>query len=172
MMSEVERHYGADLGAGDKPDLAKRAAGVAREAGDAFEKRKREAEGTVDQIRDAAEDGLDRAQEWAHESYEAIARSAVYARRRSVAEMKHAGRNVSAFVEENPIMVGVAGLAAGLLLGSLLPATRSERKYLGPYADDLKREGVRYARDMAEQGREALQTGLAAIRVPGDESRA
>lgn len=68
-------------------------------------------------------------------------------------------------------MVGVAGLAAGLLIGALLPATRRENRYLGPYADDMRREGVRYARDVAQQGREAISENLRAIADPKDRDR-
>ncbi|WP_331312151.1 hypothetical protein [Methylobacterium oryzae] len=37
----------------------------------------------------------------------------------------HRGRTaVERFVDDNPLLVGVVGVAAGLLLGALLPRTR------------------------------------------------
>lgn len=71
------------------------------------------------------------------------------------------GRNaVEDFVGENPLLVGVVGLAAGLLLGALLPRTRQEDRNLGPYADEVRDQGLRYAREFTNRGREFVQTAL------------
>ena len=51
-------------------------------------------------------------------------------------------------------------VAAGLLLGALLPRTRQEDRSLGPYADEVREEGLRYAREMTHRGREFVQTAL------------
>lgn len=177
-MSEVDKHYGSDaaeldrarqrtLGQHTKPSGASdqsardRAEGTLKDVPDGAAK-------AADRVRDTVSDGYERAQDWAQESYDSLSRNAVYARRRSAAELKRSQRTVENFVEQNPIMVGVAGIAAGLLVGALLPGTRQENKLLGPYADDVRREGLRYAKDVAQQGREALTDNFRAMAQPRD----
>jgi hypothetical protein len=77
-------------------------------------------------------------------------------------------------------MVGVVGLAAGLLVGALLPTTRRENQVFGRYADEVREQGMRYARELAEQGKSLVEENLQAVspgagrgdRDTGDESRA
>ncbi|MGL1190201.1 hypothetical protein ACSTLK_24155, partial [Vibrio parahaemolyticus] len=76
---------------------------------------------------------------------------------------EHVARGQSAverFVTENPVLVGVVGLAAGLLLGSLLPRTRREDEAVGPWADEVREQGMRYAREATERGRQFVETAL------------
>lgn len=176
-MSEIDKHYG-----GDAEDLArpqerarKSATGEERDEQSVADRAEEAVTGVregvtraADRVREAVSERYDRAQDWASEGYESVSRNAVYARRRSIAELNRGRRSVAAFVDENPIMIGVAGLAAGLLIGSLLPRTRREDELLGRYADDLRREGARYARDVAHQGREAISENLRAIVQPSE----
>lgn len=67
---------------------------------------------------------------------------------------------VDRFVDENPLLVGVVGVAAGLLLGALLPRTKQEDKNLGPWADEVRGQGLRYAREVTGKGRAFVQTAL------------
>lgn len=73
----------------------------------------------------------------------------------------HRGRTaVERFVDDNPLLVGVVGVAAGLLLGALLPRTRQEDQNIGPWADEVRDQGLRYAREVTNIGREFVQTAL------------
>ena len=100
--------------------------------------------------------------------------------RRSSAQLARHRRGIEGFVEENPVMVGVVGLAAGLLVGALLPTTRRENQVFGRYADEVREQGMRYARELAEQGKSLVEENLQAVsqgtgrgdRDTGDESRA
>lgn len=67
---------------------------------------------------------------------------------------------VEQFVNENPLLVGVVGVAAGLLLGALLPRTRQEDRNLGPFADEMRDQGLRYAREFTSRGREFVHNAL------------
>ncbi len=67
---------------------------------------------------------------------------------------------VERFVDDNPLLVGVVGVAAGLLLGALLPRTRQEDRSIGPWADEVRDQGLRYAREVTSIGREFVQTAL------------
>lgn len=67
---------------------------------------------------------------------------------------------VEDFVTDNPLLVGVVGLAAGLLIGALLPRTRQEDETVGPWADEVRDQGLRYARDVTHRGREFVASAL------------
>jgi hypothetical protein len=73
---------------------------------------------------------------------------------------------VQSYVSENPMVVGLVGLAAGLLLGALLPRTRRENEMFGEWADEVRNQGLRYARDAAERGRDYVEEAFS-----GDEAR-
>jgi hypothetical protein len=55
------------------------------------------------------------------------------------------------------MVVGLVGLAAGLLLGALLPRTRRENEMFGEWADEVRSQGLRYARDAANRGRDYVE---------------
>jgi hypothetical protein len=54
-------------------------------------------------------------------------------------------------------MVGLVGLAAGLLLGALLPRTRREDEMFGEWADEVREQGLRYAHEAAQRGRDYVE---------------
>ncbi|WP_336486126.1 hypothetical protein [Methylobacterium nigriterrae] len=120
-----------------------------------------------DRLRDTAQDMRERAsgvyddaREWVSDMHRSQRRRAedVASRGR---EQLHQGRTaVEQFVAENPLLVGVVGVAAGLLLGALLPRTRHEDANLGPYADELRDQGMRYAREFTHRGREFVENAL------------
>ena len=160
-MSKIDKHFGGET---DDLDRTRSAAGKQASGQD-------ERDGGSDlaeHVRDTVTDGYERARDLASEGYDSLARNAGYARRRSIAELDRGRRGVAAFIEENPIMVGVTGFAAGLLIGSLMPGATRENRYIGPYADDLRREGIRYAKDVARNGRETIYENLRAIAQPGE----
>lgn len=153
-------------------DSARRAAHEAiddaTEAGhDARERLDETAESVRDRVRASAADARERAHDayddvrsWASDRYEhQRARAEQFADRnlRRYRETRNAAED---FVVENPLLVGVVGLAAGLLLGALLPRTRQEDETFGPYADEFRDQGLRYARDVTQQGRAFVERAL------------
>jgi len=128
-------------------------------------------------VRDRAEDAYEGASEWARDTYDRAsewASGAYEGQRRRVHHM--GGRSAKAFgnvrggmqdyVSENPMVVGLVGLAAGLLLGALLPRTRRENEVFGEWADEVRNQGLRYARDAANRGREYVEENFS-----GDEAQ-
>lgn len=119
-------------------------------------------------MRHRAEEAYEGASEWARDTYERAtdwASGAYEGQRRRVRHM--GGRSARAFgsargsmqnyVSENPMVVGLVGLAAGLLLGALLPRTRRENEFFGEWADEVRNQGLRYAREAANRGREYVE---------------
>jgi ElaB/YqjD/DUF883 family membrane-anchored ribosome-binding protein len=163
-MNEVEKHYSGEAvgasgshGAGSEPKgTLDQVAATAKEG----------LKSATDAARSAAEtarSAAGAARDTASQAYDQATRSVSEARRRSAQHITRGRRGVEALVEENPVMIGVAGLAAGLLLGALLPSTRRENQVFGRYADEVRDQGLRYARDLAHQGRQFVEENLDAV---------
>jgi ElaB/YqjD/DUF883 family membrane-anchored ribosome-binding protein len=126
------------------------------------------AQQATDQVRQKAEDVYEDASEWARDTYDRAsdwASSAYSQQRRRAGQMGgrsarafgNARGGVQSYVSENPMVVGLVGLAAGLLLGALLPRTRRENEMFGEWADEVRNQGLRYAREAADRGREYVE---------------
>ncbi len=70
-------------------------------------------------------------------------------RHRSQEQYYRARSNFNHMLEEQPLVVGVLGLAVGALLGAMLPGTRREDELLGRTRDDLFEQGEKMAREQA-----------------------
>lgn len=150
------RHQDKDAGQG-AADAAKRAASAAsdsvRQAGARAQDR---ASGLYDEARDMAEEAAD----WASRQAERGSRQLADVRRRGMQTAAEGQRTVERFINENPVLVGVVGLAAGLLVGALLPRTRREDRTFGAWADEVRGQGLRYAREVTQRGREYVEHAL------------
>ncbi len=125
-----------------------------REAADQVRQRASEAyEGAADW----AQDTYERVSDWASDTYEGQAGRMGDMRDRSTRAFGSARGSVQNYVAENPMVVGLVGLAAGLLIGALLPRTRREDEVFGEWADEVRNQGLRYAREATNMGREYVE---------------
>lgn len=121
---------------------------------------------TTDQMRRRAGEIYEEATEWVQESYEDRHRRMGRVRDRSLRGFGNMRGGVQRYVSENPMAVGLVGLAAGLLLGALLPRTRHENEMFGEWADEVRNQGLRYAHEAANMGREYVEEAFS-----GDDPR-
>lgn len=167
-MNEVENHYSGTSNHEPDPKSTKSKASnpadVAKAAIEqATSKAKQSLKGaksTAGSLRDKSGDHYEKVTSWASDQYDGATRRVSDARRRQADTIAQTRDSVQRFVEDNPVMVGVVGLAAGMLLGSLLPGTKRENETFGKYADEVKDQGLRYARDLAEQGKHFVEDSL------------
>ncbi|HEX2552080.1 MAG TPA: hypothetical protein VHL98_00165 [Microvirga sp.] len=137
-------------------DQARDMAGQATEtAGEVYE-----------QASEWARDTYEQASDWASDAYRKGSRRFNKVGGRSMKSMRGAGSGVQRYVAENPVMVGLIGLATGLLIGALLPRTRREDEAFGEWADEVREQGLRYAHEMAQRGREYVEESFS-----GDDPR-
>jgi ElaB/YqjD/DUF883 family membrane-anchored ribosome-binding protein len=149
----------ARAGAGQAADTAKRTAQSAAEtAKDATSQVQERAGELYEEATERAGELYEQASEWARDAYEQGTR---YFSRAGRPMQGLSTGSVGRFARENPVLVGVVGLAAGLLLGALLPRTRREDETLGRWSDELREQGMRYARDMTHRGREFVEDAFA-----------
>jgi ElaB/YqjD/DUF883 family membrane-anchored ribosome-binding protein len=111
-------------------------------------------------LREQGGSTMDEASDWTREQYRQGARQLGQARDQSMRQLRSAQGGIERFATENPLMVGVMGLAAGLVIGALLPRTRHEDRAFGRWADEVREQGMRYARDATQRGREYVEEAL------------
>ncbi len=119
-----------------------------------------------DQAAEWARDTYEQASDWASSAHGQGSRHVNRMGGRSMRGMRNAGSGVQRYVAENPVMVGLIGLATGLLIGALLPRTRHEDEAFGEWADEVREQGLRYAHEMAQRGREFVEESFS-----GDDPR-
>ena len=67
-------------------------------------------------------------------------------------QVKQNAQRAVGVAQENPLGLAIGSIAAGFIVGMLLPSSRVEDQKLGPIADDVKEKAK-------ETGQEALQRG-------------
>ena len=80
---------------------------------------------TASDLRERAADTLEQATDWARDQYERGSRQLDETRDQSMQQLRQARGSIERFVSENPLMVGVIGLATGLVIGFTRPHDRS-----------------------------------------------
>jgi ElaB/YqjD/DUF883 family membrane-anchored ribosome-binding protein len=148
-------------------DLRARAGDVQAKAGDLKDRAAEAATDIRNRVSDTAEDLRDRAsgayddaRNWVADTRETGRRRISDLGERGSARLQDGRSAVEDFVSDNPLLVGVVGLAAGLLIGALLPRTRTEDRNVGPWADEVRGQGLRYAREATHRGREFVASAL------------
>jgi ElaB/YqjD/DUF883 family membrane-anchored ribosome-binding protein len=130
---------------------------------------------TAGNVKEKAAEALQGATGWAEDTYGRVSDWAAEAsrserldqmRRQSSQSVRRMGGGIQHYVAENPMVVGIVGLAAGMLIGALLPRTRRENEAFGEWADELRQQGVRYAREATQRGREFVEESF-----EGDDPR-
>jgi hypothetical protein len=111
---------------------------------------------TADQVSKFARETYEQASSWASDTMSG--RSSRSGRPRYARSGSRQGLDrVQSYAAQNPVVVGLVGLAAGLLIGSLLPRTRREDEMFGEWADEVRNQGLRYAHEMGQRGREYVE---------------
>lgn len=107
--------------------------------------------GGLDELREAAGDYTQRAREYVSETSENITQqsSEIYDKARSTVQ-----ENIDWMLKEQPLVLGAIGLAAGAVIGAMLPETEMENRTLGSARDEL----AETAKNMAQERVEALKS--------------
>lgn len=147
-MNELERHEAA-ANRSTRDEVEAVAGRTRADIGDATDK----AKASLKDAKQSAQAAYDDVRSQARGVYRE-ARAKVSDLRRHTPNSPEAAReSIGDFIESNPAMLALVGVAAGLIVGALLPGTRKEDEMFGRYADDAKDQGMRYARDLVDQGR-------------------
>lgn len=91
-----------------------------------------------------------------HNAYDATRAGSRYVR----SQAGHVQQTVGDFFEDQPIALGVLGLALGAGVAALLPKTEIERDYLGEASDALKGQARSLAGEKLEEAKELATTAF------------
>jgi hypothetical protein len=69
-------------------------------------------------------------------------------------EVKEGARQVVGVAQENPLGLALGGLAAGFLVGMIIPSTKIEDEKVGPVADQVQETAVETGQEALDRGRE------------------
>jgi hypothetical protein len=72
-------------------------------------------------------------------------------------DVKQGARQAIGIAEENPLGLAIGGVAAGFLIGMLIPSTRIEDEKVGPMADDVKHRAAETGQEALERGKQVAQ---------------
>lgn len=87
-------------------------------------------------------------------------------------QVKEGARQAVGVAEENPIGLALGGLAAGFLVGMMLPGTKVEDERVGPMADQVKGKAMETAQEAVDRGKEVTgQVAEQAMETAKDAGR-
>ena len=72
-------------------------------------------------------------------------------------QVKDNARRAAGIAQENPLGLAVGSVAAGFIVGMLLPSSRVEDQKLGPIADDVKEKAKETGQEALERGQQVAQ---------------
>lgn len=125
----------------------------------------------LDRVRERVGEGIDHARERVGEGLDHARERADYARERlhrARGGVNHARERMDRLLDEQPLLLGAFGLAAGAIIGALLPTTEAEDRWIG----DVRDKAVRNVAEASRSGYEAAREQAEAYSAPGGNSGA
>jgi ElaB/YqjD/DUF883 family membrane-anchored ribosome-binding protein len=83
---------------------------------------------------------------------------------------KHQVKRAASTAQENPLGLAVGGIAAGFLLGMLVPSSRVEDDKIGPVADQVKDQLKETGQEALDRGKEVAQEAAASAKETAQQS--
>jgi ElaB/YqjD/DUF883 family membrane-anchored ribosome-binding protein len=143
---------------GLRQDAAETASAFADRVQQALDATQQGARDTLDRVQRTAGEWRDDLTERGQRAGEAVNRAAQ--RGRDMAA--RAGTGLADTVGENPLLLGALGLAAGVLLGALVPRTAQEQELIGPATDWAAGVARDAAGEVMDRGTRAAQAAASA----------
>jgi hypothetical protein len=103
--------------------------------------------GTFDRAREAIGGSVDHARDTAAGASHAMP---------DTGQMADGARRAAGVAQENPLGLAVGAIAAGFLLGMVVPGSRVEDERLGPVADTVKGHAAELGQEALEHGKEIV----------------
>lgn len=139
---------------------------------DAASAAQRKAEDLSSTVREGAQDLRYNVMATTDEARRAVEEQARMARMRAEQGGERVKMTYRQMMDENPLVVGIAALAVGTLIGLSLPSTSMENQFLGPKRDELVEEARVTAQDVMQRAqRVAEEAKTAAVDAAKDEAR-
>ena len=117
-------------------------------------------EGAAEDVRARAEHLRDEATEQFDDLRDEASMRARRLQQRARMESQQVQRNAERMMNENPLAMGAAALALGVLVGWALPSTEVENRLVGEYRDDLVDQARHEAQNVARTAQSAVKDAV------------
>jgi len=148
---------GSGQSAGDK--IANVANSISEKASGVIEGMQHKAEAVGSRVTGAVADTANSARDMASGAATAITETTMDMKRQAADRVNRTQESIVDTIERYPLLVGGLALAAGGLIASALPVTRSENRLMGSASDAVKNR----AKDIADEGMEAASASASKI---------
>jgi len=105
----------------------------------------------------------------ARETMETVEERAARLRERARVQVRDAKIGFWQTLDQQPLVVGAAAIAVGLVAGLLVPSTRREDEMLGDKRDELLDRAQQRGRDVMEKGKMVAQTAVETIKSEAEQ---
>jgi ElaB/YqjD/DUF883 family membrane-anchored ribosome-binding protein len=153
---------------GISDDLRERAGGISDElrerAGDIRGRAAHAADqisGAVDSTRETLRDAMQSSRETFEETAESLRSRASRAAEITREQTEMARERFDRLLHDQPLVLGALGLAAGAIIGALLPTTEHEDRVLGPMRQKVVKDAAQKSRALYETARDNVASHLA-----------
>jgi len=109
------------------------------------------------------------AREAARETASTVQEQASRLRERAHVQVRDAKIGFWQKLDQDPLVVGAAIVAVGLVAGLLVPSTRREDEVLGDKRDDLLNRAQEKGRDVFEKGKHVAQTAVETLKTEAEQ---
>lgn len=82
-------------------------------------------------------------------------------------DARRRAQHVADWMSENPLPLAAGAVAAGVLIGLLLPSTRVEDDKLGEAADEVRSRAIETGREALDRGRQVAEDAAETVRESG-----
>jgi hypothetical protein len=82
-------------------------------------------------------------------------------------QLKEGGRQAVGIAQENPVGLAIGGVAAGFLVGMMLPSTKVEDERVGPLSDQVKETAAETGKEALARGREVAEQAVEGAKEAG-----
>ena len=140
--------------------------GTGRKAGEAvssgMHKAGDSASNAYGRVSGAASDTYGRVTDTASQTYGRMSEHASETYGRMSERAGRAQRSMSELVESEPLILAGLGIAIGAAIGAMMPATRTEQRFMGEKLDELKHDASDMARSEWEKGKSVAKDAASA----------
>jgi hypothetical protein len=147
----------------DTSNIRERAAHAADRARERAAAAADEVHGAMDSTRDSLKRAAESSRETLGQTAESLRGGASRAATATREQVNHARVGLDRLLEEQPLMLGVFGLAAGAIIGALLPTSEHEDRWFGEVRDTA----LKTVAEKTRAGYEAVRENAATYTAPG-----
>lgn len=85
-------------------------------------------------------------------------------------QVQYRSQDAGQWMRDQPLVAGALGVAAGALMGALMPATRIEDEVLGSQSDKLKGEALRQTSGLVDKASSVAESTVERVKSKADEA--